>query len=221
MSDVVNMILSTVFGHTSMDDFMRLSLRFSGFGLSDEDIVDAIQSACDFFNIPMPRLISDLTNVQGGQTMFLNWYRNSYDDDVLCFDMQQLIDMNVDSKDAFSLVMTHECAHRVLQDTQFPGVNGGAWEEELAADFLMGVRAALWGMDDLKISNALRVTSGSDTHPEGILRSLFIHQGHYIALVMRDQGVPLTIQNLINQFMAFREQHFYDILHFQRKYNLI
>lgn len=62
--------------------------------------------------------------------------------------MQQLVDMKVDSKEAFSLVMTHECAHRVLQDTQLPGINNGTWEHELAADFLMGCRAGLWGMDD-------------------------------------------------------------------------
>lgn len=71
--------------------------------------------------------------------MFVNWDRGSYYDDVLCFNMQQLIDMKVDSKDAFSLVMTHECGHRVLQNTQFPGVANGQWESELCPDFLWDV----------------------------------------------------------------------------------
>ena len=141
MNDIFNTLWFQMFTHTSMDEFMRLSQRFRRFGLSDEDIRDAIKSACDFFNIPMPRMIQDLTNAQNGQTMFVNWDRGSYYDDVLCFNMQQLIDMNVDSKEAFSLVMTHECAHRVLQATPFPGINDGVWENELAADFFMGVRA--------------------------------------------------------------------------------
>ena len=62
-----------------MNDFlMKCEKRFHRFGLSDDEIHDAIKSACDFFFIPMPRLIEDLTNVQGGQTMFLNWDPNSY-----------------------------------------------------------------------------------------------------------------------------------------------
>lgn len=108
---------------------------------------DAIKSACDFFNIPMPKMIQDLTNVQNGQTMFVNWDRGSYYDDVLCFNMQQLIDKKVDSKEAFSLVMTHECGHRVLQNTRFPGVANGQWESELCADYFMGCRAGLWNMN--------------------------------------------------------------------------
>lgn len=207
-----------MFTHTSMDEFMRLSQRFRRFGLSDEDIRDAIKSACDFFNIPMPRMIQDLTNAQNGQTMFVNWDRGSYYDDVLCFNMQQLIDMNVDSKEAFSLVMTHECAHRVLQATPFPGINDGVWENELAADFFMGVRAGLWNMDESKIAVGLLLTNGSPSHPEGTLRALFIRRGKYVSQAMRTQGIPLTIQNLINEFMAFRNQNLSQIHMFQRKY---
>ena len=57
----------------TMDEFLALSKRFSRFGLSQDDIRDAIKSACDFFNIPQPRMIQDLTNQPGGQTMFVNW----------------------------------------------------------------------------------------------------------------------------------------------------
>lgn len=159
-----------------MDDFLkRCQLRFQRFGLSDADVHDAIKSACDFFNIPMPRMIQDLTNVQNGQTMFVNWDRGSYYDDVLCFNMQQLIDMKVDSKDAFSLVMTHECGHRVLQNTQFPGVANGQWKSELCPDFFMGCRAGLWNMNTIdKVVMGLILTDGSPSHPEGTLRALFI-----------------------------------------------
>ena len=119
-SDFFNSPLFKAFNkRPTMDEFLALSKRFSRFGLTQDDIRDAIKSACDFFNIPQPRMIQDLTNTPSGQTMFVNWDQGSYYDDVLCFNMQQLIDMKVDSKDAFSLVMTHECSHRVLQNTQF------------------------------------------------------------------------------------------------------
>ncbi len=79
------------FGRPSMDDFLKkCNSRFQRFGLSKADINDAIKSACDFFNIPMPRMIQDLTNVKDGQTMFVNWDRGSYNDDILCYNMQQI-----------------------------------------------------------------------------------------------------------------------------------
>lgn len=218
MDDIFNAAWFQMFNHTSMEEFLNLSNRFGRFGLSESDIRDAIKSACDFFNIPMPRMIQDLTNLENGDTMFMNWDRGSYYDDVLCFNMQQLIDLNVDSKDAFSLVMTHECAHRVLQATQFPGVNNGAWENELAADFLMGVRAGLWNMDESKVALGLMMTNGSPSHPEGLLRALFIRHGKYVSQTMRWQGIPLTMQNLINEFMRFRNENLSEILSLQRKY---
>ena len=114
--------------------------------------------------------------------------------------------------------MTHECAHRVLQATPFPGINDGVWENELAADFFMGVRAGLWNMDESKIAVGLLLTNGSPSHPEGTLRALFIRRGKYVSQAMRTQGIPLTIQNLINEFMAFRNQNLSQIHMFQRKY---
>lgn len=206
------------FNRTSMDEFLELSRRYSKFGLSPSEIQDAVKSACDFFNIPMPRLIQDMTNVPNGQTCFMNWDRGSYADDVICFNMQQLVDMNIDSKDAFSLVITHECGHRVLQNTIFPGINNGQWESELCPDFFMGCRAGLWNMDISKVVMGLVRTSGSWSHPEGTLRALFIRDGRYRAPEMSRQGVPLTIQNLFNEFMAFREQNLSEILNQQHQY---
>ena len=218
MSNIFNTEWFKRFNHTSMDEFLKMSQRFSQFGLTQKDIEEAIKSACDFFNIPMPRMIQDLTNVKNGQTMFVNWDRGSYTDDVLCYNMQELINLKVDSKTAFSLVMTHECGHRVLQNTQLPGINNGVWEHELAADFFMGCRAGLWNMDESKVTLGLMLTNGSPSHPEGTLRALFIRHGKYKAIEMRDKSIPLTIQNLLNAFMEFYNQNLEAILHFQRKF---
>lgn len=218
MSNIFNTEWFKRFNHTSMDEFLKMSQRFSQFGLTQKDIEEAIKSACDFFNIPMPRMIQDLTSVKNGQTMFVNWDRGSYTDDVLCYNMQELINLKVDSKTAFSLVMTHECGHRVLQNTQLPGINNGVWEHELAADFFMGCRAGLWNMDESKVTLGLMLTNGSPSHPEGTLRALFIRHGKYKAIEMRDKSIPLTIQNLLNAFMEFYNQNLEAILHFQRKF---
>ena len=108
------------FNHVSIDEFLKKSQRFKKFDLSSKDIEDAIKSACDFFNIPMPAMIHDLTNLENGQSMFINYNPRSYDDDVLCFNMQQLIDMKVDSKEAFQVAVLHiqkEHLERFLSDT--------------------------------------------------------------------------------------------------------
>lgn len=202
----------------TMDEFIALSDRFRRFGLTQDEITEAIQSACDFFQIPFPRMVYDLTHHPNGQTMFVNWDRGSYYDDVLCFNMQQLIDMKVDSKAAFSLVMTHECAHRILQSTQFYGPNNGAWEQELCCDYFMGVRSGLWNMDISKITMGLILTSGSTTHPEGTLRAMFIRYGKYHVIEMQQQGIPLTIQNLITEFDKYRLQLLTTIQQAQSKF---
>ena len=67
------------FGRPTMDDFLKkCSTRFQRFGLSEADINDAIKSACDFFNIPIPRMIQALINHKEKQTKFINSNRRSY-----------------------------------------------------------------------------------------------------------------------------------------------
>lgn len=200
-------------------ELMELGRRYLRFRLTQEEIYEAIQSACDFFRIPMPRLIQDLTYSPGGGTCFMNWDRGSYYDDVIAFNMDQLMRLKVDSKDAFSLVITHECGHRVLQNTTFPGIADGQWESELCPDFFMGCRAGLWNMGAIeRVALGLLLTEGSRSHPEGALRALFIRHGRYVAPEMHRRGIPLTIQNLINEFMAFRSQNMQLILDQQRKF---
>ena len=217
MNDTLKRVFSQVYD-TPPDIFKILCKKLDRFGLSEADVHDAIKSACDFFNIPMPRAIHDMTDYENGQTMFVNWDKSSYHDDVICFDMRQLVVMNVDSKESFSLVMTHECAHRVFQATNFPGVAGGVWEGELAADFFIGVRAGLANMDESKIAAGLLMTGGCKTHPDGRLRVLFIRQGKAVAQARKRQGASLTIKSFMNEFMKLRNQNLDEIHRCQRRY---
>jgi hypothetical protein len=73
-------------------------------------------------------------------------------------------------------------------------------------------------MNESKVSMRLIITPGSQTHPEGMLRALFIRYGKYHVKEMQQQGIPLTIQNLITEFDKYRLQILPDIQREQRKY---
>ena len=81
----------------------------------------------------------------------------------------------------------------------------------------MGCRAGLWEMDESKLTVGLILTNGSPTHPEGTVRALFIRHGKYKAIEMRAKSIPLSIQNLLNEFMAYRQENLAQIHHSQRK----
>lgn len=188
----------------TMDDFLRdIEERFRIFRLSSADLGNAIESACRFFGIPVPDVIYDLTDEQNGQTMFVNYNPNTYGDDILCFNLRQLHQLGATHRDAFSLIMTHECAHRYFQRTTFEGVNNGAWEEELACDFFMGVRAAMENMDISGVAAGLGKTASSPTHPDGALRQDIIVFGQQTVAKLQQAGLPLTLQNCMSQFSRY------------------
>ena len=125
MNDFINKINARKF--PMLEGFRASMKKLLKYGLSEKDCLDGVQSACAFFDIPMPALIADLTNQPGGQTMFVDFDKNSFADDVICYDLEQLLRLGVRNVQAYTLVMTHECAHRVLQNTKLPGammVNG-------------------------------------------------------------------------------------------------
>lgn len=178
----------------TMEGFLR-RLNFKSLkGLTENEIMDAIGSACEFFGISFPAFVQDLSNFSFGSTMFLNIDPTSYEDDILYYDMYELAQLHVGTKEAFSLIMTHECAHRVLQNVRFKGPYDGSWQNELAADFLMGCRAGLFGMNQInKVMEGLRKTEGTKSHPKGYLRADFIQQGLSVAQKIREESLPIPI----------------------------
>lgn len=188
----------------TMDDFLHdVEERFRIFRLSSSDLGNAIESACRFFGIPTPDVVYDLTNAQNGQTMFVNYDSTTYGDDILCFNLRQLQQLGVTTQDAFSLIMTHECAHRYFQRTTFHGFNHGAWEEELACDFFMGVRATMEHMDISRVTAGLGNTPCSPTHPDGALRQDIITFGQQAVAELQQAGLPLTLPNFMSQFSRY------------------
>ena len=96
----------------TMDGFLRrVDLRALK-GLTEDEIKDAISSACDFFGIPFPAFVQDLSNFKFGRTMFVNIDPTSFGDDLLYYNMNELAQLHVGTAEAFSIIMSHEMAHR-------------------------------------------------------------------------------------------------------------
>lgn len=188
----------------SMETFLTNARKSYLSSLSNNQILYAINSACEYFHIPSPVLIRDLTNQEGGYTMFTNFDPKSYGDDVICYNMHELANLNVGTLDAFSLIMTHEAAHRALQGVRFEGPNNGCWQSELAADFLMGTRAGFFDIKSIgNVIEGLRNTRGSNDHPKGWLRANFIRHGVEVALQLKKTGQPVYLDRLMAEYHAY------------------
>lgn len=202
-----------------MEDFLANAAKHFWYtGLREDQILDAIRTACDFFGIPMPQLVYDMTNHPRAGTCVFNRAGSTYQDDILHFNMQELVRIGVTNLDAFTLVMTHECTHRVLQMTTLPGKNSGRWEAELACDFFIGVRAALNGMDEEPLARGLGDTTGSDTHPVGALRYTFVKQGKQQAFFEIVKHRPVTFQSMFQKFLELLAKHREEIDRLQKPF---
>lgn len=185
----------------TMEEFLRGSDLRSLKGLSEADVKEAINFACDFFGIPYPVFVQDLSNFRFGYTMFFSVDPTSFGDDILYYNMNELAQLHVGTKEAFSLIMTHECGHRYLQAIRFEGPYHGSWQGELAADFLMGCRAGLFNMKQIdKVIEGLGKTQGSKSHPKGYLRANFVKHGLLIAQQIRNESRPVTIVSLLEEY---------------------
>lgn len=178
------------------------------YGLSLEDCMQGIQSACHFFGIPSPANIEDFTNKPTGGTMFLNSNSQSYIDDIIGFDLEELKMLSVNSKDAFTLIMTHECAHRLLQNTILPGLHQGQWEEELCCDFFIGVRAVVEHVPSnalTNVCNGLSRSKGALTHPTGRLRCAAIQWGCEVGNKLIQNKQYCSLSELLGLFEQWRQ----------------
>ncbi|MFR3329817.1 MAG: hypothetical protein ACLTSL_06610 [Odoribacter splanchnicus] len=167
------------------------------FLLPDEMVSDAIHRACDFFNLPDAPFIGD--------TSVCVWTKDTDTafDDVFGFSRQQMMEMGISGEDALTLVYTHECAHRALQDNDT--LTGK--EQELACDFFAGIHAGVEDIDVRPLMNALGNTVESDSHPSGEIRVAVIDFGKKTVEEMQEQGTPLTFENCMERFEDFLCEH--------------
>lgn len=186
----------------SMDIFLYLSRLRQLQSLSKEMIVDAVKTACDFFGLPLPN-IADVTGNPKYGTMFASWDKHSYEDDWICFDLEQLALLQVSTYNALTLVLTHEATHRRTQMYDFPGPNKGSWAKECISDWYMGVRAGMCMMKDVsKVIDGLGATQGCKTHPSGHVRKSFIDNGIQTGYLNRSEH-GANFEYFIYDFKAF------------------
>ena len=186
----------------SMDYFLYLSRLRQLQTLSKEQILEAVKTACDFFNMPFPN-VADTTGHPDYGTMFASSNRKSYDDDYICFDLQELAYLHVTTYSALTLVLTHEATHRRTQMYDFPGPNKGSWAKECVSDWYMGARAGMCMMKDIsKVIEGLGATQGCETHPSGDIRRNFINNGFQTGYLNRSAH-GANFEYFINDFKTF------------------
>ncbi len=151
------------------NEFLNSIHNNYGFNLSEQEIAESVQKASDFFHLNSPKDIRE-----DWTTGVILGIKQKGNDDVLCFNREQMKEMGITDREGFDLVMTHEGAHRVLQ---FMEGRYDSHQEELCCDFLAGVRAGLNGMDEEKMVYSLEDTLESDSHPDGLLRAESIKAG--------------------------------------------
>lgn len=191
----------------NMEYFLYLSRLRQLQALSKEQILEAIKTACDFFNMPFPN-VADTTGHPDYGTMFASSNRKSYDDDYICFDLQELAYLHITTYNALTLVLTHEATHRRTQMYDFPGPNKGSWAKECISDWYMGVRAGMCMMKDISnLMEGLGTSNGSDSHPAGFIRKAFIQNGFQTGYLNRSEH-GANFEYFIKDFKAFYNQMF-------------
>lgn len=199
-------------GLSDINHFCKNLLDKCKFGLTEEECEKEILATCDFFGIPAPWLIQNMTNDNSRQTLIHPMDQKSLYDDILLYNLNELKGLGVSDRMSFSAVITHECAHRVFQNTLFPGSDSGQWEQELIADYFMGVRAGLQDMDITPVKNALAITPGSGTHPLGRLRDEYIGYGYFEGRKrLMNNNLPNNLDEYVQLFLAYRKNHLEDL----------
>lgn len=164
------------------------------FDLTDNDILQSVSNASSFFNLEIPAIIGE-----GDATGVLTQMSSTAEDDVLMFSRQELQEMGIADKEGFDLVMTHECAHRALQDGSY---NFNSHQEELCCDYLAGVRAGLNGLEHGKMESSLANDQESESHPDGLRRVAAIEEGVAFANSYMDMhnNVPPSFEECMQHF---------------------
>lgn len=165
----------------------------SCFNLSDGEIRQSVHEASEFFNLHDPLLVHE-----SERTGVFSLFPATDRDDILLFSRNQMQDLGITGKDAFDLVMTHECGHRMLQDISS---SLQPQQEELCCDFLSGVRAGLNDIDITQLENALADLPENSDHPIGLLRVEAVSEGQQFAeQYMAENGHAPTFEDCYERF---------------------
>jgi len=164
-------------------------------------IEESVDRMCDFFNIDKSYSV-----IEGESTAVNLGDRETYGDEILFYNYEQLGEMGITGQDGLDLVMTHEGTHIMLQDMD---TGFSPYQEELCCDYMAGVRAGLNGMDVSELENAFAGLGHDATHPDGSYRIDAIEDGLAFAKdYMATHELPPTFNECLENFKG---EHMQDI----------
>lgn len=214
---IVNSEFTKLFLHVSMDDFIEKYMRKRLAGISKEEILKLIHETCLFF------YQSDLPQVQEVNNSNVNAQMLSHvneedGQDTLYYNLEELLRIGITTIDAFKMILTHELAHRFFKNKKFYGWNQGAWQNELACDFFVGVRSQTELISSTGMRWALKDSPGTSHHPSGYIRLQIIAFGKDIAHKLSKQPHPATFDLYLKAYNFFMDRNAEVIFKEQQKF---
>lgn len=193
--------LANSFFHETLSHFQTMAHEYN---LPDDVVQDAVHEACDFMHM------DDLQITPDSRTGVYTHNPTTFQDDVLGFSRDQMLEMGVHDGKTLSLICTHEAAHCALQYLSNTHELSN-WQEELSCDAFMGVRAAVEGIDTAKVEDTLRNSTLSGTHPHGDLRVKYIEIGRQIGEDLKSHDIPVTVENIMARLDDYIKQDAHEL----------
>ena len=202
--------MEELFSNLFSDVFDGSFFGFSDSPLSQDMIEESVDRMCDFFNIDKSYSV-----IEGESTAVNLGDRETYGDEILFYNYEQLGEMGITGQDGLDLVMTHEGTHIMLQnmDTGF-----SPYQEELCCDYMAGVRAGLNSMDVSELENAFAGRGHDATHPDGSFRIDAIEDGLAFAKdYMATHELPPTFNECLEDFKGEHMQDVAELAHLKNE----
>lgn len=133
--------------------------------LTEEDIQARVKQASEFFDLPIPTLVSQCETLAK-----ITFSDSSELGSEIQYDVKKLYEIGINNVDAFDAMLTHELSHQYVANKKFNFCKSSQWCVELACDFIVGVRCSANMIASGKYKYAVSTMKTSATHPDGSFR---------------------------------------------------
>lgn len=140
--------------------------------LTEEGIRVRVKRASEFFDLPIPTMIGEC------ETLAKITFSDSAElGSELQYDIKKLNEIGINNVDAFDAMLTHELSHQFVAGRRFNFCENRQWCDELACDFIVGVRCSVNMIASGKYKYAVSTMRTSATHPDGSFRLKAVKSG--------------------------------------------
>lgn len=155
---------------------------------TEEDIHDRILRSSQFFDLPIPELIS-----KSDVLAKITYHENNLQQGKITYNLPELTKIGINNKDTFEALLIHELSHQFLAHKEYKFCINSNWSKELACDFIVGVMCSRFMLATGKYKNVVKYQEASDTHPKGNLRLKAVIDGFNYSELLFRQGISATI----------------------------